>query len=187
MKLKPFIAIIILSALMLTMACNLFGVLLPDDAIYQLFESDHGSIEGQIMTTAFPGSLDDTEDETSEEGEEVVLFEDLQETDDLDLTPEEQLNRGTHTYKITGETNVTLGGDGQFDDEGESTHEFTADGVYFTFGVLEPIFFTKVAPNNYSYEDENVSTALRYTSTGYEYDQIGHMGVENYFICTLYD
>ena len=76
MNQKPFIIIIILSALLLTMACNFFDVLLPDDAIYQLFESDHGSIEEQIMTTAFPGSLDGMEEDNYEEGEEVILFGD---------------------------------------------------------------------------------------------------------------
>ncbi len=174
--------------LLLTMACNLFSVLLPDEVVYQLFESDHGDVEEQIMTTAFPGSLDEPE-----EAEPIVEFggvsadESSSENgnDGLELTPEEALNQGTHHYKITGTTTFTVFNDGTIDDENNTTHEFTQDGVTMTWGVLEPKFYTKSGHNTYTYVDENVEETVRYTATGFEYDQIGSGGVENYFIGTL--
>jgi hypothetical protein len=183
MNKKRLMVTIAILSLILTMSCNFLSAIGIDDfftTIDSVVYSNDPDPEIQIMETNFPGSLEEPEDP-----EPVVEFGGVAADGELNLSLEEQVNQGSHHYKVTGETNVTLGGDGVVDDENNASHEFTADGVNYTFDVLAPKFFTKTSPHTYEYTDEYVSETLVYTLFGYEYDSIGHLGAEIHFTCTL--
>lgn len=178
MKLKSYVVIIIGSALMLTMACNLLESTLPREWVDAFIDTGDPEYSNPGISSESPDEpdIDEPEDaEEVEEGEAVVVFEDSPESNELDLTPEEKLNQGTHHYQINGESTPLLGGDGVVEEERNVGHEFTEDGVYYTFGEMEARFFTKESPNNYSFENENVSITLLYTASGFEHREDGNI------------
>lgn len=88
-----------------------------------------------------------------------------QDTDGLDLTPEEKINSGQHFYLIDGTGTPLLGGSGTHSGEGYATSDFVDGGVYFNLSEQAPAFYTRTGPNTYI--NENSTITLTYTSAGF--------------------
>lgn len=91
--------------------------------------------------------------------------EDAPNMNEIDLTPEEEINSGKHFYLVEGEGTPLLGGDGTYSGEGFATSDFVNGGVYFNLSEQSPELYTKTSPNTYI--NENATITVVYTPTGF--------------------
>jgi hypothetical protein len=103
------------------------------------------------------------------------------------LTYEEDLNQGTHTYSIVGTTTPILGNDGNISGKNTVRHEFTAEGVNYTFEKNPTDFYPRVSENIYEQIVDGsfgiVVNTLIYTENGFEWHSVGPN--ETHYYCTI--
>ncbi len=85
-------------------------------------------------------------------------------TDELSLTPEEELNQGTHTYREEGHSNM-LGQDTHLSGEKTVTLEFTPEGVLASFDGSPANLYLRTDTNTFVFND----STLIMTSDGFEF------------------
>jgi hypothetical protein len=97
---------------------------------------------------------------------EGLAAEPVQDTDELGLTSEEEVNSGQHFYVIEGSGEPLLGGSDTYSGEGFATSNFEEGGVTFNLSEQAPERYIKIGPNTYL--NGNGTIKVIYTSTGFE-------------------
>ena len=97
-------------------------------------------------------------------------------TGETSLTPEEDLNQGTHTYWMEGDSNM-LGADTHQSGEKSVSMEFTSEGVLASFGGSPANLYIRTETNTYV----NNAITLILTSDGFEYHYVDVYEVHMYY------
>ncbi len=107
---------------------------------------------------------------------------------ELGETSNQELNQGIHRYSVVGHTTFTLeGSDGTISGENTVRHEFTTEGVYFTFENNPTQFYPRIEENTFEQTVAGsfgtVVNTLIYTSEGFEWHSVG--ATETHYYCTI--
>ncbi len=93
-----------------------------------------------------------------------------------ELSPEESIHQGLHTYRIEGTTNTTS--EGQITGNCQSSHWFDNNGVnYHYLGSAPEAYYKRISENYYELIlDNGTKQSLRYFDKGYQWTSINSMG-----------